>query len=105
MDEEMIDQLNEHAMQIIIRAGDARALLDTAYDRLKEKDRAGFDSLIEDAQGHLFEAHRIQTRCIQDQIEAGVNLYSILFSHAQDTLMTINSELEMTKRIGKLVLD
>ncbi len=105
MNEALLDKLNEDSMQIIMKAGDARDLLTKSFLKLKEKDTEGFNKLVEEAHQCLIEAHRLQTKCIQDQIEANINLYSILFSHAQDTLMTINSEYEMTKRIGLLFLD
>ncbi|WP_294805281.1 PTS lactose/cellobiose transporter subunit IIA [uncultured Gemmiger sp.] len=105
MNDEMLEKLNEDSMQIIMKAGDARDLLTKSFLKLKEKDSDGFNNLVEEAHKCLIEAHRLQTKCIQDQIEENINLYSILFSHAQDTLMTINSEYEMTKRISLLFLD
>lgn len=104
MNENFLDTLNEQAMQMILKAGDARALITQSYDELKNKNIEAFEKILEDAHEKLVEAHRIQTKCIQDQIEMEENLYSVLFSHAQDTLMTVNSEYEMTKRIAILFL-
>lgn len=104
MNENYSDTLNEQAMQMILKAGDARNILTEAYRDLKEKNAEAFESKLEEAHRNLVEAHCIQTKCIQDQIEREENVYSVLFAHAQDTLMTVNSEYEMTKRIAMLFL-
>ena len=40
--------------------------------------------------------HRAQTEIIQNEARGIRYEYSMLFNHAQDTLMTINSEIELT---------
>ena len=68
----MDEKTVQSAMEIILNAGDAR---------LKNK-----EALEAVAQGDLAAAH--------EKME-----YSLLFTHAQDTLMTINSEITITKQL------
>ena len=52
-----------------------------------------------EARTEITEAHRVQTDAIQGEA-AGERLeYSLLFTHAQDTLMTVNSEINLTKQL------
>ena len=52
--------------------------------------------LLEMAKKEIAEAHRAQTEIIQNEARGIRYEYSMLFNHAQDTLMTINSEIELT---------
>ena len=47
----------------------------------------------------LNKAHNAQTSVIQSQVSGENVEYSLLFIHAQDTLMTITTELRMTKKM------
>ena len=47
-------------------------------------------------------AHQIQTDRIQEEAAGKGPGYSLLFTHAQDTLMTIYSELNITKKLLKV---
>lgn len=101
----VLEKLNENSMQIILHAGDARLMVEQAFKSFKEKDAVNFYKVLDEANEKIVEAHRIQTRCIQDQIELEENIYSILFSHAQDTLMTVKTEYELTKKFGSFLLE
>ena len=80
------------AMSVIINAGDGRACIDKAMDALAEFD---FDA----AEAHLAEADEmIQRQAGGEEVE-----YSLLFVHAQDTLMTISAELHMAKKMMPVV--
>ena len=73
------------SMQIILYAGDARNDADTALNAAEN--------------GNFKEAHQAQTDIVQAEM-AGTNYEPcLLFSHAQDTLMTITSEIKFTKRL------
>ncbi|SHO50006.1 PTS lactose/cellobiose transporter subunit IIA [Anaerocolumna xylanovorans] len=91
------EELNQSAMQIIMLAGDCRNLLTEAVkSSMEDAPREGVDKKLNQAKEKIVEAHRIQTRMIQYTIEDEELQTTLLFSHAQDTLMTIYSELNMT---------
>lgn len=91
------EELNQSAMQIIMLAGDGRNLLSEAVKSTMEDIlREEVDKKLKEAREKIVEAHRIQTRMIQYTIEDEELQTTLLFSHAQDTLMTIYSELNMT---------
>lgn len=98
----MIKKLNENndnkdksikdTMEIIINAGDARELISEALDNVADFDYKSAEENMEKAKEKLVIAHRLQTARIQQEAEGKKVKYSVLFTHAQDTLMTINSE-------------
>lgn len=83
------------AMQIILHAGDARIKLTEALQEAKCFAFANADSLMQEAEEAITLAHKAQTDIIQDEASGGHYEFSLLFAHAQDTLMTVNSELRM----------
>ena len=88
------------AMNVIINAGDGRAYIDKAMDALAEFDFDAADAHLAEADAKILEAHKAQTEMIQrgEEVE-----YSLLFVHAQDTLMTISAELHMAKKMMPVV--
>ncbi len=96
------DALVSAAMQIIILAGDARRPTFEAADALAGTDFSGAAELLEQAQGKVREAHTIHTDCIQASAAGEPLAYSMLFTHAQDTLMTVNSEYRLMKKMATL---
>jgi PTS system cellobiose-specific IIA component len=46
------------------------------------------------------EAHTIHTDCIQASAAGEPLPYSMLFTHAQDTLMTVNSEFRLVRKLA-----
>jgi len=96
-------ELNDAAMQIILHAGDCRNSVTEALELLENgKDSTAVDDKMKEAKEEITEAHKIQTEMIQHTIETDDFETTLLFSHAQDTLMTIYSELNMAKHIIKL---
>ncbi|QOV19193.1 PTS lactose/cellobiose transporter subunit IIA [Blautia liquoris] len=94
------EQLNQAAMQMIMLAGDSRTLLtEVINETLEGASAEEVDEKIKSAKEKIVEAHRIQTDMIQSSIEDNELQTTLLFSHAQDTLMTIYSEQNMTKHI------
>lgn len=94
------DDLMQAAMQIIMHAGDAREANVEALELAAEGDFAKAREKWEKANEEIVIAHRIQTDSIQDEIrEDAPSEHSLLFTHAQDTLMTINSEILLTGKI------
>lgn len=85
------------AMNIILHAGDARDFNLKAINELSAFNIEQANAYLKDAEKNITEAHRIQTDQIQDEVRGNKGEYSLLFAHAQDTLMTVNSEILLTK--------
>ncbi len=86
-------------MDIIINAGDARAFIADALDNVGDGDYKAAQENINKANDKLIIAHRLQTAKLQQEAEGKPIEYSVLFTHAQDTLMTIMSEFNLTKKL------
>lgn len=95
----MNEQLVNVAMQIILHAGDARNLATDALKAAKSFDFKKADDLMKKADESIVEAHKAQTETLQSEMSGEKHDYSILFSHAQDTLMTVMSEINLSKEI------
>ncbi|HBG0717666.1 PTS lactose/cellobiose transporter subunit IIA [Clostridioides difficile] len=103
-EEHVIDEeLVEVAMQIILRAGEARAEIKHALNDLERFDYKNADLKLAKAKGFMTEAHRAQTNIIQGEASGEKRAHSLLFAHAQDTLMTIFSELNITMSLVGIV--
>lgn len=89
-------------MDIILHAGDAREYIAKALDDVAVYDYDSAKNEMKKANEELVIAHRLQTKKIQEEAEGKQIKYSVLFTHAQDTLMTINSEFNITKHLIKL---
>lgn len=87
------------AMQMVIHAGDARNLLMEALDAAGESDYDLVEEKLIEAQEELRQAHIFQTEIIQLEAAGKKYQYSLLFTHAQDTVMTICSEMNIAKKI------
>lgn len=101
-------EINENAlipvaMQIILHAGDARNYLTDALHSAENSDFDKADLMIQKAEFEITNAHKSQTTVIQNEASGKEYGYSILFTHAQDTLMTINSELRLTKEMIEIL--
>jgi PTS system cellobiose-specific IIA component len=66
-------------------------------------DLEGAKEKLEEARENIIEAHRVQTDAIQEETRGVPSEYSLLFAHAQDTLMTINSEVLIAKELVKII--
>ncbi|MBE6083304.1 MULTISPECIES: PTS lactose/cellobiose transporter subunit IIA [Tissierellales] len=95
MNEEMV----QNAMQIILHAGDARTRVEKALIAVSIFDFETAEKEMELAQVKITEAHKVQTDAIQDEIRGTASESSLLFTHAQDTLMTIYSEINIAKQL------
>lgn len=91
MDEKLIDI----AMEIILEAGDARTHATDAMRAELEGDRDRSDQLMKQAKECIKKAHTAQTDVIQAEARGEKTQFSLLFMHAQDTVMTIISEVNM----------
>ena len=103
MDKTTIEQLNSAPMQIILHAGDCRNLLNEAInDLLDDKSEEEVKEKITQAKKEITKAHVIQTDMIQSSINEEELQTTLLFTHAQDTLMTINSEVNLVQSMIRL---
>lgn len=91
--------INEAAMKVILNAGDGRMLLDEAIDCMSSMSFDEAKEKIKQAEVKITAAHVAQTEVIQSQVSGEDVEYSLLFIHAQDTIMTINSELRMVSKL------
>lgn len=99
-----IDELNAQAMEMIVHAGNARTLLNEALNDIYKFDEEGYQSKMEEANKEITLSHRAQTVVLQNTITDIEMRPNILFTHAQDTLMTIMSEINIAKHLAKIVL-
>ena len=90
------------AMNIILHAGDARVACKTALDAIAVQDFDTAKAQMKIANHEITEAHKVQTDAIQGETRGEKSEYSLLFAHAQDTLMTIYSEINIAKQMIKI---
>lgn len=93
------NELVSVAMQIILHAGDARVKINEALKAAKEFDFNTAEPCMTEAEQCISQAHKAQTEIIQNEASGKTYPYSLLFTHAQDTLMTINSEYRMASEM------
>lgn len=104
-EEEKTEYVMEQSMAIIMGAGDARNMALEAMEAISARDFEGAEKLLKDAEKLQAGAHNIQTAMIQGDIRGGDEKmgYHVIFAHAQDTLMTVQVEINITKRMVKLM--
>ncbi len=90
------------AMEVILHAGDGRNYIDKALDEAVKLNFDAADGLLEQADSEIVKAHTAQTQVIQSQVAGEDVEYSLLFIHAQDTIMTIQTELRMATKMIEL---
>lgn len=98
----MNEQTVQAAMQIILNAGDARVACKQALDAIAAFDLEQASLKLKEAQDKITKAHQVQTDAIQGETRGEKSEYSLLFAHAQDTLMTIYSEINIAKQMIKI---
>lgn len=94
--------LTDVAMKIILHAGDARILAKEAIEFAKKKKFSESYEKLGLAREEIVKAHKSQTEIIQGEMSGDVYENNLLFTHAQDTLMTISSEVNLTKSMIEL---
>lgn len=95
------DEINEVAMQMILHAGNGRNLIKEALDKMDEDAFDEGEVLLKQAKKELNLAHNAQTKVVQYSMEHPIEI-NLLFTHAQDTLMTILSEHNIAKHLFKI---
>ncbi|MGP3590802.1 PTS N,N'-diacetylchitobiose transporter subunit IIA [Vagococcus sp. WN89Y] len=82
------DALEEVVMGLIINSGQARSLAYAALKQAKQGDFEAAKKMMVQSRQALNEAHRVQTKLIEDDQGEGAMKVSLVLVHAQDHLMT-----------------
>lgn len=94
------EELNTAAMQMILYAGNSRNIVNEALrDMENDAPEESVKQKMKEAKAEITKAHKIQTDMIQSTIEDDDLKTTLLFSHAQDTLMTIYSEMNLANHL------
>lgn len=94
------DEVIKVAMEIILSAGEAKTEVQKSLDAIGEFHFDEAKSHLEQAQQNIVVAHNAQTSMIQGEMSGEeTNPPCLLFNHAQDTLMTTMTEVNLTKNL------
>jgi cellobiose PTS system EIIA component len=96
------NDMTEVSMIIIMNAGDARLIIKEALDYVAACDFEVAKEKLAEAKKKITAAHSAQTETIQGEARGEKVVFSLLFAHAQDTLMTIMSEWNTANHIVRL---
>lgn len=96
------DQLNQLSMNILVHAGNARDHLVRSLESLEKMDFESAKTEVQAARKEVVVAHGLQTDTLQLEASGEQIRYSTLFCHAQDTLMTAQSEILIGEHLVRL---
>ena len=96
-------KIDIEAMKIITSSGDGRFLVMEALDFIAEFKNKEATLKLKEAYEVIKYAHEVQTKVLQEVANDNKYEYSMLFSHAQDTLMTIYSEYNLALKLNIIV--
>jgi PTS system cellobiose-specific IIA component len=98
--------IEEVAMQIILHAGNARALAFEALEKARQNKFKLAKAKLKEAEKELETAHDFQTSLLQKEAQGVLQEASLLLSHALDHVMSASTEkglieelLEVYKRL------
>ncbi|WP_373893686.1 PTS lactose/cellobiose transporter subunit IIA [Virgibacillus natechei] len=91
--------IEQFSMNIILHAGNAKNYLHEALQDARNNSFDKVESKIKQASGELLEAHKLQTKFIQEDAKKGLGNLSVLLVHAQDHLMTVMSEKSLIEEM------
>lgn len=97
-----MEALQEVSMQIILGAGNARADIQSALKAAETFDFEAAEEKLAQAKKHMSQAHSVQTETIQQEARGEEIVFSTLFTHAQDHLMTVMSEWNLARNLVRL---
>jgi PTS system cellobiose-specific IIA component len=97
------DAMNSVAMEIIMLAGDARLCVSKAFKAIADGSFDEINKYLDEARKKLAEAHGLQTGIVQSEGEGNKHEHTLLFIHAQDTLMTVFSEMNMLRQLKPIM--
>ncbi|MDR3128448.1 MAG: PTS lactose/cellobiose transporter subunit IIA [Bifidobacteriaceae bacterium] len=99
-----MDNLENQIFEIISFIGEGRAKAFEAIQATKNGNDKKAKKLLEEAKAKTTEAHHVQTKLVQDDLEGKVKI-SLLLIHAQDQLMTFMSEYALIGEIIEIIKD
>lgn len=96
------DDLQEVAFEIILHSGDARTIVHEGLNLMNQGKFEEAEKKMEDANNKLLEAHKSQTKLLQDYANGDEITMEIIMVHAQDHLMTTMAIKEMAIEFLKM---
>lgn len=100
---EDLDELTQVSMNILIHSGNARDHLVKALMSIESENFSEAELCIKQAREDIVTAHGMQTSTLQKEASGEQIRYSTLFAHAQDTMMTAQSEILIGEHLIKIV--
>lgn len=97
------DKSVQFATMTILHAGNARNYIADAYKALLNFDYESANTFVEKARQETLFASREQSKIISTEMEGEALEFSLLLTHAQDTLMSATSEIHIVSNIINLV--
>lgn len=97
-----VQDLEEVVMALIVNAGQARSLAFNALKQAKTGNIEQAQALMAASRLALSEAHRVQTRLIEEDQGTGKTKVSLVLVHAQDHLMTAMLARELVTELIEL---
>ncbi|SHE63960.1 PTS system, cellobiose-specific IIA component [Seinonella peptonophila] len=98
----MTEEISQVAMKIILHAGNARTFIMESFQCMGEEQFTEAREKLKEAKQETLLAHKAQTETIQSEAQGNKHEFSLLFAHAQDTLMTIMSEWNIANQLVKV---
>lgn len=90
----------EHvSMNIILRASNAKKYLYEALNHARETEFSQIEAPMKHVADELLEAHKLQTKLIQEDTQRGLENVPVLLIHAQDHLMSVISEKSLVEEM------
>ena len=95
----MMIALEEAVMEIIVNAGQSRSLCFEALHAARQGNIDEAKSLLREADGYARQAHKMQTKLIEQDAGEGRQLMTLIMVHAQDHLMNSLLASELSEEI------
>ncbi|BCL40532.1 PTS lactose/cellobiose transporter subunit IIA [Enterobacter roggenkampii] len=95
----MMIALEEAVMEIIVNAGQSRSLCFEALHAARQGNIDEAKSLLREADGYARQAHKMQTKLIEQDAGEGRQLMTLIMVHAQDHLMNSLLARELSEEI------
>ncbi|GIP30357.1 PTS lactose transporter subunit IIA [Paenibacillus sp. J23TS9] len=102
MEKITLEELATISMNVIMHAGTARDYVFQAVDKASAGAFDEADQLMNEANKEIVIAHKAQTKTLQKEADGVEFPFSPLFAHAQDTMMTVKSEMNIMREMIKL---
>lgn len=96
------DDLQVVAFEIILHSGDARTIVHEGLNLMNQGKFEEAEKKMEDANKELLEAHKSQTKLLQDYADGDEIVMEVIMVHAQDHLMTTMTLREMAIEFLKM---